>query len=448
MPHVYPKIFKYKRYPHIDNRVHWQEVRSQIEKPDYIIHHAFYPFIHYKKRMRKFPKKFLSPDHPEQTDRDAPKERDIMYSAHIDRYIYEYYSYQINKRYNDYASQTGINRCAVAYRNNHPGKSNIHYAKEAFDFIRKAGSSFIVIGDFTKYFDNIDHDHLKHQLCKLLSVDRLPEDYYAVFRSITKYSWLELDEIQEFKGLDKKSFNKLDRIFSPEEFRLFKKDHLKTNRNRFGIPQGSAVSATLSNVYLMDFDKIINDYATSHAGFYRRYCDDFIIVLPLRDKQSNQRAIDFIFHTQDSIKGLELQAEKTQVFEYDSQTINNCNESYLPDTSNSKNLISYLGFTFDGQTVTIRSKTIAKYYERMYRKIDNITKNNRLSPSGKRIPLRNLYRLYSYKGKHAERRNKKQENFLSYVDRAKKVFGTDEDIDRGTKRAWSKMQKRLKRPRL
>lgn len=445
MPHAYPKIYKYKRYPHLDNRVHWRFIKSQVEKPDYIIHHAFYPFIHYIKKMRKYPQKYLSVEHPEQTNRDAPKERDIMYSSHIDRYIYEYYSFQINKRYNAYAKQAGINRCAVAYRNNHHGKSNIHYAKEAFDFIRKVGSAFIVIGDFTKYFDKIDHGYLKQQLCNLLSTDKLSNDYYAVFRSITKYSWLELDEIQEFKGLDKKGLNGLERIFTPEEFRLFKKMHLKTNKSGCGIPQGSAISATLSNVYLMDFDKSINNYVTSHAGFYRRYCDDFIIVLPLHDKQHNQSAIDYIFHAQKSIKGLELQPEKTQVYEYDNQHIINCNSIYLPDTNNSKNLISYLGFTFDGRTVAIRSKTIAKYYERMYHKIDNITKNHRRSPSGKVIPLRNLYRLYSYKGKYVDRNNRKQGNFLSYVDRAMKVFGEQEDIDRGTKRAWSKMQKRLKR---
>jgi len=445
MPYIYPKIFKYKRYPHLDNRIHWRLIKSEVENPDYIIHHAFYPFIHYKKRMRKYPKKYLSKDHPEQTDRDAPKERDIMYSSHIDRYIYEYYSYQINKRYNDHAKRTGINRCAVAYRNNHHGKNNIHYAKETFDFIRKLGSAFVIIGDFTKYFDNIDHVFLKQQLSKLLSVDRLPDDYYAVFRSITKYSWLELDDILEYKGLDKKGLNGLDRIFTPEEFRLFKRDHLQTNKGGYGIPQGSAISATLSNVYLMDFDRKINDYVSGHAGFYRRYCDDFIIVLPLCDKQQNQSSINFVFRVQKEIKGLELQPEKTQVYEYDSQHITNCNKSYLPDIDNSKNLISYLGFTFDGRTVTIRSKTIAKYYERMYRKIDNITKNHRRSPSGKIIPLRNLYRLYSYKGKYEERNNKKHGNFLSYVDRAIKVFGTNEEIDRGTKRAWSKMQKRLKR---
>ena len=54
-------------------------------------------------------------------------------------------------------------------------------------------------------------------------------------------------------------------------------------------------------------------------------------------------------------------------------------------------------------------------------------------------------KISDIKGKYVDRNNRKQGNFLSYVDRAMKVFGEQEDIDRGTKRAWSKMQKRLKR---
>lgn len=445
MAYLYYRIYKYKRYPHIDNKLHWQTVKNKIENPEYIKQHAFYPFIHFKKTIRKYPKKYLSTEYPEQTKRDDPKERDIMYSSHIDRYIYEYYSYLINKKYNNLANNNGINRCAIAYRNNHKGKNNIHYAKEAFDFIRKTGSSFIIIGDFTKYFDKIDHIYLKSQLCKLLSVDKLPDDYYKVFRSITKYSWLELDEIKKYKGLKTKEFNKLDRIFTTDEFHQYKKEHIKINKNTYGIPQGSAISATFSNLYLIDFDKAINDYVTSKSGFYRRYCDDFIIVLPKRDKIHNKAAIDYIFKVKNNITGLELQPEKTQLYVFDNQQIISCNEEYLPNATNSKNIISYLGFTFDGKKVTIRSKTIAKYYERMYHKVDNITKNKRRSPRGKVITLRNLYRLYSYKGKKVDMKNKKHGNFLSYVDRAIKVFGKDEDIDRGTKRAWSNMQRRLRR---
>ena len=50
------KIYKVKKYPHFDNKIHWQDVRHEIENPDYIVHHAFYPFIHYVQEMPKYPK--------------------------------------------------------------------------------------------------------------------------------------------------------------------------------------------------------------------------------------------------------------------------------------------------------------------------------------------------------------------------------------------------------
>jgi len=446
MKYKYQKVYKYKRYPHFDNRIHWRYVKHKVENPEYIIHHSFYPFIHFTKVMFKYPQKYLNASGSKSNKRDDPKTRSIMYSAHIDRYIYEHYSSMLNKQYNRYVKINGTNRCAVAYRNCFLGKNNIHFAKEAFDFIRKTNSALVIIGDFTSYFDNIDHKYLKEQLCKVLQKSKLPDDYYAVYRSITKYSWMELDEIRKYKGIKRKEFNKLERIFSPDEFRLYKKEHIKTNKEQYGIPQGSAISATFSNVYLIDFDKEINDYITSREGLYRRYCDDFIIVLPWGDDTENKKTIEYVFQTIKNTPGLQLQSQKTQIYHYEKQQIINCNESYLDNTVNGVNHISYLGFTFDGEKITIRSKTIAKYYKRMYRKIDTITKCHGVSRSGKKIPLRNLYKAYSYKGKQVK--GKKRGNFLSYVDRALEVFGEDEAIDRGTKRAWGKMQKRLKSDRV
>ena len=45
---------------------------------------------------------------------------------------------------------------AVAYRTD-LHKNNIHFAKVAVDFIRESGPCYIMIGDFTNFFDNLDH---------------------------------------------------------------------------------------------------------------------------------------------------------------------------------------------------------------------------------------------------------------------------------------------------
>ena len=439
------KIYKVKKYPHFDNKIHWQDVRHEIENPDYIVHHAFYPFIHYVQEMPKYPKNYLMSENSKQGKRDDPKERNIMYSAHFDRYIYEYYAYKVNQCYNKYAKENRINNCAVAYRNNHPGKNNIHYASSAFSAIRRMKDAMIIIGDFTHYFDQIKHDYLKKMLMRVMRVDQLPDDYYKVFRSITKHSWLELDDIRAYKGIGRKEFNKLDRIFTPDELRMYKKGRLKRNKNDYGIPQGSAISAVFSNVYLIEFDCMLNDYITGMNGFYCRYCDDFIIVVPWGTEEKRIEIIDYIFSAVKRIPNLKLEPSKTQVFHYADQCIEGVSSHYLGCDMPEKNFIAYLGFAFDGKTVTIRSKTIAKYYERMYRKIDGITRNNGFTRFGHRIPMHNLYRLYSYKGKRVDKRKRKKGNFLSYVDRALEVFGPEESIDRDTKHAWGKMQKRLRK---
>lgn len=42
-----------------------------------------------------------------------------------------------------------------------------------------------------------------------------------------------------------------------------------------------------SNIYLIDFDKKINDYVKANNGLYRRYCDDLIIVIPFDEDIQN-----------------------------------------------------------------------------------------------------------------------------------------------------------------
>jgi hypothetical protein len=85
----------------------------------------------------------------------------------------------------------------------------------------------------------------------------------------------------------------------------------------------------------------------------------------------------------------------------------------------------------------------------MYRKADTISQNHGRTKFGNKIPMSRIYRLYSRYGKD-EKSNSgkftakmKKGNFLSYVDRAKRIFGERESIDRDTKRAWGKLQKRL-----
>ena len=77
------KVYKNKGYTHFDTRKpeYWKYINN-IKNPKWIEKHAFYPFIHYQEEKIKFDGKEII--------RKTP--RDIRYSAHIDRYIYEYYN--------------------------------------------------------------------------------------------------------------------------------------------------------------------------------------------------------------------------------------------------------------------------------------------------------------------------------------------------------------------
>ncbi|WP_051541844.1 hypothetical protein [Clostridium lundense] len=178
-----------KGYAHFDNKVSLKQIFKYISNPNNVKKHGFYPFIHYTQKFNKY-----------RHGKIQSKKRELCYSAHIDRYIYSYYGYMINEYYNKRVIEDKINKVAIAYRNNLK-RNNIHFAKEAIDFIRKLENCYIIVGDFTNFFDNLDHNYLKSRLCDLLHVKRLPDDYYAVYKNIIKYSKLELRDILEYYSL-------------------------------------------------------------------------------------------------------------------------------------------------------------------------------------------------------------------------------------------------------
>lgn len=426
-----------RNYTHFDSKVSLNQIWNYISNSKNIEKHGFYPFIHYTKHFYKYNKKSGM----------KRKSREICYSAHVDRFIYQYYSYQLNQIYNKRIHEDNLNNNVIGYRDN-LHKNSIHFSKQAIDFIKSNNECFIMIGDFTNFFDSLDHKYLKEMLCSLLDTKVLPNDFYAIYKNITKYATWDLEHLLYYHGLNNNSkgieeFNGLAKALSSEDFKHLKKKNVNKNSSNFGIPQGSAISAVLSNIYMLEFDKEISKLVSKKNGFYMRYSDDFIIILPTIKNEEFKKNFENIRKIINLIPNLKLEEEKTQLFQYINTSIHSCNEEFLEKVKNSKNFINYLGFSFDGKNVSIRAKTETKYYYKLYRKTKTIIKNNGFTQHGNKINNKNLYKSYSIKGATTNKNNRG--NFITYVKRAEKIFATEKEIGRIARAHMQKIRKQLKK---
>lgn len=333
----------------------------------------------------------------------------------------------------------GISRVSTAYRNCTPGKCNIDFAKEVFEYIVKCESAYIFVGDFSQFFDNLDHKYLKEKIKCVINEESLDAADYAIYKNITKFTYIEADDIESEKGLLRRDMRGMDKYFETDEFHEFKKNYLRKNLKDYQIPQGSSISAVYANVYMIDFDKKINDFITSQKGMYRRYCDDIIIVLPMTQedvKGKNEEIAKFIYSTRDGIPNLELNEDKTEHFFYDN--------GIIEKIKGKSNLINYLGFTFDGKTVRIRDKSLFKFYCRAYRKIKKVKENTdeKSFNAGKKA----IYHSYTHLG--ASKYSEDHGNFLTYAYKADEIFSQSKlvvsNIRNQVKKHWYKIDSKLK----
>ena len=414
----------YQRYAHFDCKVAIKDVIEDVSDPGYITKHAFKPFLHFTTEMIKYSK----------TRGRYSKTRSLYKASHLDACVYQYYAHQLNELYNKVAKQRKLNNVSIAYRTQ-SHKSNIHFAKEAFDFIRANPNCTIIISDFTNFFDTLDHAYLKRQLCALLESKHLPDDFYKVFKSITNYAFVEERELLEF--MEKEGITASSKLLMPMSELRKHRELIKKNDNNFGIPQGSSISAVLSNVYMMDFDVACSCLLKTYGGLYMRYSDDSIFVFPNTAPAQAKSLFDSILKMVEMIPNLQLSAQKTKIFHFQRNTIQNLGREIGNDDQ--KNFIDYLGFTFDGRRVQIRGKTISKYYYRAYKKIDTIKSQNADPSRIKKAGTHNLYEIYSAKGTKSSQRR-----FLNYIQRCERVWGKEERLARILYTHYGKIKRRLK----
>lgn len=172
-------------------------------------------------------------------------------------------------------------------------------ANEAFEEVKKHDSCSVIAIDISGFFDNLDHKKLRKKWCQVLGEDSLPEDHYKVFKAITRFSRVDQHKCLEALGLEEKSLKKsTKRLCSDKEFhqKICKRGQEEQslivlnadgrNKNRsinwknYGIPQGTPISAVLSNIFMIDFDIKMKALTDEIGGTYWRYSDDILIICP------------------------------------------------------------------------------------------------------------------------------------------------------------------------
>lgn len=426
-------LYPTKRYLHFDHIISYNgRIKSYVEDPKKIEKHSFFPFVKFEKKYTKFVGyNYVDPATKKPT---KDKIRPIMYASHIDGFIYRFYSDKINKKYNEWVSKRNFDECPTAYRNNKKGKSNIHYAAEIIDFIVKSKECYIMVGDYEHFFDSLNHSYLKRALKDVLEVENLPLDYYNLLRSVMKYAYVERISIEDYLKKNEKNVKTMNAYFDNiADFRLFKNETelLEFNKEPFGIPQGTALSAVLANVYMIDVDEKLNDIVKAYCGMYRRYSDDFIVVIPKEYCGDKGIFVGIVDDVKSEIKNskLKLQEDKTELFKFNQGSI--CGIE-----NNERAKLDYLGFCFDGSSIFVRQKSIYKFYRNAYKCIERAKSKSRKKGLSVLLHRRKIYRLYTHLGKYDIRKRKNKNsnqkyygNFLSYMERAENVFKQLEQVD-------------------
>jgi hypothetical protein len=494
--------YKLKRYPHIGLPLklrHRGWVEDYITVPENIASHSFFPFIHRKLSVRKF-RRAKNNDGTKSLERiESYKDREVFYASHLDSMIFAYYSQLITAAYEKKLKSAGLQDCVTAYRsvplNPHSkvsrNKCNVDFANDVFSYIKVNNRRKLVAitFDITSFFDNLNHKRLKDVWAKILDMPRLPDDHYAIFRNLTKFSYVEFEEIFDlFK--DEILVEKAGRVTKQKvpNTNLLKEKNavafcktkdfnnkirnnnlIKNNKyhskadytagilRKKGIPQGSPISATLANIYLFDFDSFVNDFITLKGGIYRRYSDDMVVVID----EMYLHEIHSLLINEIKNYELEIQPSKSQVFyfkKFDGKY--GCKElNQYTDELSANTKFEYLGFAFDGQTVSLKCSGLSKFYRKMKRSIRRGGFYAKYGKNQKPVLFKNrLYKRFTAVGAHRREVIKPLRgmpgkyiktgeydwgNYLTYANLGLNVF-SDSIIKRQIRNHWNKFHQLMK----
>jgi len=424
------KRYLKKGYLHFDSRFWFPKDKDQIKmllsNPARVTKRAFHSFL---KVTLNTPRYKIDSKTGKRSIKY--KARPICFASHIDALIFSFYSYCLTKIYEEYIKCLGIDECVLAYRTD-LGACNIDFARDVFEYINNKGPCTAIALDVTGFFDNLNHVQLKEKWLKVLKHKRpclvgLPEDQFKLYKTLTEFAYVKKNTLLKYakvklNKLPKQPNTLLEILQGKRDFEKY--NHLRshnilaTNSRKKGIPQGSPISALLSNIYMIDFDKRMKTLADKKGFLYRRYCDDILIVCDTEDaaivkaeaynkideckltiQQSKEEEIQFRFNKRGELRG------------YNARALELMDPSEIEDNElKLYKYLQYLGFEFNGNKIGIRSSSHSRYNRKMKA---SVTKTVKMAYSprskGKRIFKKKLLHRYTHLGKR---------NFISYAKNA------------------------------
>ncbi|OZB67490.1 MAG: hypothetical protein B7X39_05900 [Lysobacterales bacterium 14-68-21] len=385
-----------RRYVHFDAPLSRSACEQLVCDPEAVRRHAFYPFIRHDNVRNKF--KRIGPGQV----RRSKKIRDIRYAAHADAAIYAYYNFLLTRRLEDELKARHLAENVIAFRA--LNKSNVDFAQEVFSWINSHRPCTALGFDVRDFFGSLDHSLLREQWISLMGFKTLPDDHFAVFKSLTKHASVELIAARKALNLSRTSLARIDRLCDSAAFRTNIRggNLIEINPKDRGIPQGSPISAALSNIYMLPFDEKVKSAVEARGGMYRRYCDDILVVVPGEDVGAIYKLVKS-----------ELDALKLAM--QDAKTV----ESYF-ESGRSARPLPYLGLVYDGVEVFLRASGVSRFYVKMRRGVNQF-RSAKTSDGGVALLVQRRKHLLN---RYSEHTPKDGRSFLKYAKMAARKTGT------------------------
>ena len=394
---VHSAVSKERKYKHFDLPLDVAEREQVIDFSKAGEPHRFLPLLGFTDEARRYVRNASG------VHEIKIKERPIRFAGHADAAFLQAYAGHLNGFYEQALVQDGTAGSVLAYRKG--GGTNIHHAKALFDEIRSRGDCTVFAMDISGFFDCLDHLMLRDEVGGLLGVTRLGGHDAAVWKNVTRYSWVETVDLDALFGRKR---NGHGRVCSPADFAAHVRGRtdglVRTHDQTFGIPQGTPVSGLYANIYLRTFDREMIAWCGQFGGSYRRYSDDIAVVLPLGAKVHHVVAV---VEKMLADYGLAMSVDKTDTADFKGGLL----ASASP--------IQYLGFTFDGQKTLIRPSSLDAYLGKMRRGIHA----KMIAARAKKVESLEVFKReslsrYTHLGK--------RRNFLRYAYKAADVMGCPE----------------------